>query len=58
MNGNHETDPQKNLQNIYQMSYHVSLAEHKAMALLRQIDPDAQIGPVCAIQVVYPHSSR
>ena len=58
MNGNHETDPQKNLQNIYQMSYHVSLAEHRAMALLRQIDPDAQIGPVCAIQVVYPHSSR
>ena len=58
MNGNHETDPQKNLQNIYQMSYHVSLAEHKAMALLRQIDPEAQIGPVCAIQVVYPYSSR
>lgn len=58
LNGNQEKAPQKNLQNIYQMSYHVSLAEHKAMALLRQIDPAAQVGPVCAIQVVYPHSSR
>ena len=40
------------------MSYHVSLAEHRAISLLRQIDPEAQIGPVCAIQVVYPQSSR
>ena len=58
MNGNFEDDKQKNLQNIYQMSYHVSLAEHKAISLLRRIDPEAQIGPVCAIQVVYPQSSR
>lgn len=58
MNGNFEQDKQKNLQNIYQMSYHVSLAEHRAISLLRQIDPEAQIGPVCAIQVVYPQSSR
>ena len=40
------------------MSYNVSLAEHKAISLLRQIDPEAKIGPVCAIQVVYPQSSR
>lgn len=58
MNGNFEQDKQKNLQNIYQMSYHVSLAEHRAISLLRQINPEAQIGPVCAIQVVYPQSSR
>ena len=44
MNGNFEQDKQKNLQNIYQMSYHVSLAEHQAISLLRQIDPEAQIG--------------
>lgn len=58
MSGNHEKDPQKNLKNIYQMSYHVSLAEHKAMAVLREIDPEAKIGPVCAIQVVYPQTSK
>ena len=58
LNGNHEPDPQKNLQNVYQMSYNVSLAEHKAISLLRRIDPEAKIGPVCAIQVVYPQSSR
>ena len=58
LNGNHESDPQKNLQNVYQMSYNVSLAEHKAISLLRKIDPEAKIGPVCAIQVVYPQSSR
>lgn len=58
MNGNFETDPHKNMQNIYQMSYNVSLAEHKAMSLLREIDPSAKIGPVCAIQVVYPQTSK
>lgn len=58
MSGNYEEDPHKNLQNIYQMSYHISLAEHKAMALLRTIDEEAKIGPVCSIQVVYPNSSR
>lgn len=58
LNGNHEKDPVQNLRNIYQMSYHVSLAEHKAFALLREIDPSAKIGPVCAIQVVYPLTSK
>lgn len=58
LSGNHEPDPQKNLQNVYQMSYNVSLAEHKAISLLRRIAPEARIGPVCAIQVVYPQSSR
>lgn len=58
MTGNYEKDPEKKLKNVYQMSYHVSLAEHKAMKLLREIDPEAQIGPVCAIQVVYPQTSK
>ena len=58
LNGNHEKDPKKNLKNVYQMSYHVSLAEHKAIAMLREIIPDAQIGPVCATQIVYPQTSK
>lgn len=58
LTGIEEPDPQKNLRNVYQISYHVSLAEHRAMNLLREIDPTAQIGPVCAIQVVYPYSTR
>lgn len=58
MTGVSESDPQQNLKNVYQMSYHVSLAEHRAMNLLREIDPEAQVGPVCAIQVVYPNSTR
>ena len=56
--GDTETDPRRRQKNTYQMSYHVSLAEHKAFALLHQIDPEAQIGPVCAMQVIYPASSR
>ena len=58
LNGNHEKDPFLFLKNVYQMSYHVSLAEHKAFHLLKEIDPQAKIGPVCSIQVVYPYSSR
>lgn len=58
LNGNHEKDPVQNLKNIWQMSYNVSLAEHRAFAALREIDPEAEIGPVCAIQVVYPLTSR
>lgn len=58
MSGNHEPDPQKNLKNVYQMSYNISLAEHMAIALLREIDPCAKIGPVCAMQVIYPQTSK
>lgn len=58
MSGNYEKDPHKNLKNIYQMSYNVSLAEHKAISALRRIDPEAKIGPVCAIQVVYPQTCK
>ena len=56
--GDTETDPRKRQKNTYQMSYNVSVAEHKAFALLRQIDPEAKIGPVCSMQVIYPASSR
>lgn len=58
LTGDEETDPVKKIQNMYQISWHVSLAEHEAMKLLRKIDPEAKIGPVCAMQVVYPYSSN
>lgn len=55
--GDTETDPKRHQGNTYQMGYHMSLAEHRAFELLRSIDPEAKIGPVCAIQVTYPLSS-
>lgn len=55
--GDMESDPKMRQRNTYQMSYHMSLAEHHAFELLRSIDPEAKIGPVCAIQVTYPLSS-
>ena len=58
LTGDKELDPRKRLKNMYQMSYHVSLAEHKAISRLREIDPEAKIGPVCAIQVVYPKTCK
>ena len=58
LTGDKELDPRKGLKNMYQMSYHVSLAEHKAISRLREIDPEAKIGPVCAIQVVYPKTCK
>lgn len=51
-------DPLERSRNIYQASYHVSLAEHRSFALLKEIDSEAQIGPVCSIQVVYPLTSK
>ncbi len=58
LNGNYEKDDFLRLQNVYQMSYHISLAEKQAMKLCHKIIPEAQIGPVCAIQVVYPETSN
>lgn len=55
--GDTETDPKRHQGNTYQMSYHMSLAEHRAFELLHSIDPEAKIGPVGAIQVTYPLSS-
>ena len=51
-------DPFERSKKIWQISYHISLAEHKAFSLLKKIDPEALIGPVCSIQVVYPLSSK
>lgn len=51
-------DPYERSRSIYQSSYHVSLAEHLAILQLREIDPEAKIGPVSSIQVVYPISSK
>lgn len=51
-------DPFERSRNIYQISYHVSLAEHLAFTLLKEIDPESMIGPVCSIQVVHPLTSK
>ena len=55
--GDTEIDPKRHQGNTYQMSYHMSLAEHRAFEFLHSIDSEAMIGPVCAIQVTYPLSS-
>lgn len=54
LNGNHEKDKDLQLKNMYQMSYHASVAESQAFALLHEIDKDARIGVVNAVQNVYP----
>lgn len=58
LTGDRESDPKRRVKNMYQMSYHVSLAEHRAISRLREIDSEAWIGPVCAIQVVYPRTCK
>lgn len=54
LNGNKEQDPQQKMRDMYQMNYHMSLAEKRAIALLRTIDRKAKIGPICSMQVIYP----
>lgn len=58
MNGNTEKDPYLQQKNLYQMSYHMSLAEKKAIAAFRDIIPDGKIGHVVAMQVIYPATSH
>lgn len=58
LNGNQEQDAKQKQKDMYQMSYHMSLAEKLAIRLLREIDPNAMIGPICSMQVIYPASSR
>ena len=58
MTGVYTDDPMERMKNAYQMSYNVSLAEHKAFSLLKKIDPEAKIGPVSAIQVVYAQTGK
>lgn len=56
LNGNHELNHEIKMKNMYQMSYHMSLAEKKVIKLLKEIIPDGLIGPVCSMQVVYPET--
>lgn len=57
LNGNHEKDAFIRERNMYQMSYHMSLAEKLAISEFRDIVPNGQIGPICSMQVVYPETS-
>ena len=57
LNGNHENDKVIQTQNMYQMSYHASLAEKRVFAILKTIDPKAKVGVVNAVQNVYPQTS-
>ncbi len=56
LNGNHETDADEKMKQMYQMSYNMSLAEKKTIQVFRKIVRDGQIGPVCSMQVVYPET--
>ena len=56
LNGNKESS--QKIKDMYQMSYHMSLAEKKAMKLLKQISPNTTVGVVCSMQVIYPASSK
>lgn len=58
LNGNHETDKDLKMKKMYQMSYHMSIAEKKAMQALKKIDPTCKIGVANAVQNVYPKSSK
>lgn len=57
LHGIHFDNPLLQQKAIYQISANMSIAEKKAMVALRKIDPNAKVGPVCSIQIVYPHSS-
>lgn len=57
LNGNHESDMEERMKNMYQMSYHMSLAEKKVMKIFREYVPKGMIGPICSMQVVYPMTS-
>lgn len=57
LNGNHTTNTDQAMKDMYQMSYHMSLAEKKAIAVFRTLVPNGKIGPVNSMQVVYPESS-
>ncbi|MGG5372160.1 glycoside hydrolase family 1 protein [Enterococcus sp. AZ196] len=56
LNGNHEANSDQKMKKMYQMSYHMSLAEKKTIELFRKTVENGMIGPVCSMQVVYPES--
>ena len=57
MNGNLEKDDDKRHQVLYQMSYHMTLAEKITIGLFHKMIPDGHIGHVVAMQTVYPATS-
>lgn len=57
MNGNLEKDDDKRHQVLYQMSYHMTLAEKITIGLFHHMIPDGHIGHVVAMQTVYPATS-
>lgn len=56
LNGNHEKNVHKKEENMYRMSYHMSLAEKEAIKSFRDLIPNGQIGPVVSMQVIYPET--
>ena len=57
LNGNHGVSGDEAMKDMYQMSYHMSLAEKKVMASFRTLVPDGKIGPICAMQVTYAETA-
>ena len=57
LNGNKKADANQKIKDMYQMNYHMSLAEKQAISLLNKINPNAKIGVVCSMQVIYPATS-
>ncbi|WP_455678099.1 glycoside hydrolase family 1 protein [Sharpea azabuensis] len=57
MNGNLEKDDDKRHQVLYQMSYHMTLAEKITIGLFHKMIADGHIGHVVAMQSVYPATS-
>lgn len=56
LHGIHAQSEEESMKNMYRISFNMSIAEKKAMQILKQIDPESKIGPVCSIQIVYPNS--
>jgi len=56
LHGIHAQSEEESMKNMYQISFNMSIAEKKAMQILKQIDPESKIGPVCSIKIVYPNS--
>lgn len=56
LNGNTEIDRNQKMKDMYQMSYHMSLAEKLSIKAFREIVVNGRIGPVCSMQVVYPET--
>lgn len=57
MNGNLTDNDHLRAKTLYQMSYHMTLAEKIAISKFRKIIPNGKIGHVVAMQVVYPATS-